>query len=65
MMQARQSWVSGRPMQRATGLPRQIAHTELLDGFSVARYIEDPFVLGEHPGMAIIAKTTGERICVC
>ena len=52
-------------MVRATGLPRQIVHTELLDGFRMARYIEDPFVLGEHPATAIIAKTTGERVCVC
>jgi hypothetical protein len=52
-------------MVRATGLPRQVAHSELLNGFMVARYIEDPFVLGEHPSMAIIAKTKGEKVCVC
>ena len=52
-------------MVRATGMPRQIVHPELLDGFRVARYIEDPFVLGEHPPMAIIAKTKGEKVCVC
>ena len=52
-------------MVRATGLPRQVAHSELLDGFRVARYVEDPFVLGEHPSMAIIAKTKGEKVCVC
>ena len=49
----------------ATGLPRQIVHTQLLDGFSVARYIEDPFVLGEHPAIGIIAKTTSDKVCVC
>jgi uncharacterized membrane protein len=52
-------------MVRATGLPRQIVHTELFDGFRVARYIEDSFVLGEHPAMAIIAKTRDEKVCVC
>ena len=52
-------------MVRATGLPRQIVHTQLREDFRVARYIEDPFVLGEHPAMAIIAKTKGEKVCVC
>ena len=51
-------------MVRATSMPRQIVHTQLLEGFRVARYIEDPFVLGEHPAMAIIAKTKGEKKCV-
>jgi hypothetical protein len=52
-------------MVRATGLPRQLVHTELQDGFTVARYIDDPVVLGEHPAMAIIAKTSSEKVCVC
>jgi hypothetical protein len=52
-------------MVRATGLPRQIVHTQLMDGFRMARYIEDPYVLGEHPAMAIIAKTKSEKVCVC
>jgi hypothetical protein len=52
-------------MVRATGLPRQIAHPQLREGFTVARYVEDPFVLGIHPATAIIAKTTNEKVCVC
>lgn len=52
-------------MVRATGLPRQIAHTDLREGFKVARYVEDPLVLGIHPAMAIVAKTKDERVCVC
>jgi hypothetical protein len=52
-------------MVRATGLPRQIAHAQLHEGFKVARYVEDPFVLGIHPAMAIVAKTKKERVCVC
>lgn len=50
---------------RATGLPRQIMHTQLREGFKVARYVEDPFVLGIHPAMAIVAKTNSEKVCVC
>ena len=52
-------------MVRATGLPRQLAHTQLREGFKVARYIEDPLVLGIHPAMAIVAKTKNENVCVC
>jgi hypothetical protein len=52
-------------MVRATGLPRQLAHTQLREGFKVARYIEDPLVLGIHPAMAIVAKTKNEKVCVC
>lgn len=52
-------------MVRATGLPRQIMHTQLHDGFKVARYVEDPLVLGIHPAMAIVAKTKTEKVCVC
>ena len=39
--------------------------TALQEGFTVARYIDDPVVLGEHPAMAIIAKTSSEKVCVC
>jgi len=53
-------------MARATGLPRQIAHSQLLQqGFKVARYIEDPLILGVCPAMAIVAKTNDERVFVC
>lgn len=53
-------------MARATGLPRQIAHSQLLQqGFKVARYIEDPLILGVCPAMAIVAKTKDERVFVC
>ena len=52
-------------MVRATGLPRQIMHTQLREGFKVARYVEDPRVLGIFPAMAIVAKTKNERVCVC
>jgi hypothetical protein len=52
-------------MVRATGLPRQIVHPQLQEGFKVARYVEDPLVLGIHPATAIVAKTNNERVCVC
>jgi hypothetical protein len=52
-------------MVRATSLPRQVAHTQLREGFKVARYIEDPLVLGIHPATAIVAKTRNEKVCVC
>ena len=52
-------------MVRAKGLPRQIAHRELQDGFTMARYVEDPLVLGIHPAMAIMAKTWSGKVCVC
>ena len=46
-------------------LPRQIVHSQLREGFTVARYVEDPFVLGIHPAMAILAKTKTDKVCVC
>jgi hypothetical protein len=52
-------------MVRATGLPRQIMHPQLREGFTVARYVEDPLVLGIHPAMAIVAKTKNDKVCVC
>lgn len=52
-------------MVRATSLPRQIVHTQLRDGFKMARYVEDPMVLGIHPAMAIVAKTKNEKVCLC
>jgi hypothetical protein len=53
-------------MARATGLPRQIAHSQLLQqGFKVARYIEDPLILGVSPAMTIVAKTKDEKVFVC
>lgn len=52
-------------MVRAKGLPRQVVHPQLRDDFKVARYVEDPLVLGIHPVMAILAKTKNERVCVC
>lgn len=53
-------------MVRATGLPRQIAHSELQrENFRVARYVEDPYVLGIHPALAILAKTRNDKVCVC
>ena len=52
-------------MMRATGLPRQIMHPQLREGFTVARYVEDPLVLGIHPAMAIVAKTNNDKVCVC
>ncbi|MPZ16293.1 MAG: hypothetical protein GEV06_00045 [Luteitalea sp.] len=51
-------------MVRATSLPRQIAHTELWKSFSLARYVEDPLVLGIHPAMAIMAKTKDEKVVI-
>lgn len=50
---------------RATGLPRQVVHTQLREGFRAVRYVEDPMVLGIHPATAIVAKTKNERVCVC
>jgi hypothetical protein len=32
---------------------------------SLKEDFEDPLVLGEHPAMAIIAKNTREKVCVC
>lgn len=52
-------------MIRATGLPRQIVHPQLQEGFTVARYVEDPLVLGIHPAMAIVAKTKDHKVCIC
>ena len=52
-------------MVRATGLPRQIVHTQLREGFKVARYVEDLLVLGIYPATAIIAKTKNDKVCVC
>jgi hypothetical protein len=52
-------------MVRATGLPRQVAHPQLRESFTVARYVEDPFVLGIHPASVIIAKTHDDKVCVC
>jgi hypothetical protein len=52
-------------MVRATGLPRQIVHPQLREDFTVARYVEDPLVLGIHPAMAILAKTKDDKVCVC
>ena len=52
-------------MVRATGLPRQIMHTQFKEGFKVARYVEDPSVLGIQPAMAILAKTKSEKVCIC
>src|SRR5262249_24632960 len=40
-------------MVRAKGLPRQIVHPQLQEAFTMARYVEDPLVLGIHPAMAI------------
>jgi hypothetical protein len=52
-------------MVRAKGLPRQIVHPQLQEDFTMARYVEDPLVLGIHPAMAIMAKTKHEKVCVC
>lgn len=52
-------------MVRATALPRQIMHPQLREGFTVARYVEDPLVLGIHPAMAIVAKTKNDKVCIC
>lgn len=52
-------------MVRAKGLPRQIVHPQLQEDFKMARYVEDPLVLGIHPAMAIVAKTKNEKVCVC
>src|SRR5262249_33559770 len=52
-------------MVRATALPRQIMHPQLRESFKVARYVEDPLVLGIHPAMAIVAKTKNDKVCVC
>lgn len=52
-------------MVRATGLPRQVVHAHLREGFRVARYVEDPFMLGVHPAVAIVAKTKSQKVCIC
>lgn len=49
-------------MVRPTGLPRQIVHPQLRDGFLIAQYVEDPLVLGISPAMAIVAKTSSEKV---
>jgi hypothetical protein len=49
-------------MVRARGLPRQIVHPELRKSFVIARYIDDPVVLGIHPATGIMAKTLDEKI---
>jgi hypothetical protein len=49
-------------MVRTVGLPRQIVHPELQEGFKVAQYLEDPWILGVHPAMAILAKTESEKV---
>jgi hypothetical protein len=51
-------------MVRAASLPRLISHPDLKGGFTVGHYIEDPFVLGVHPAMGILAKTNSDRV-VC
>ena len=52
-------------MVRATNLPRQIVHAQLGGCFKMARYIEDPMVLGIHPAVAIMAKGEDGRLCLC
>ena len=49
-------------MVRAKGLPRQIVHPELRKGFQVARYVEDPIILGIHPATGIMAKTQDDEV---
>lgn len=49
-------------MVRAKGLPRQIVHPDLRQSFAVARYVDDPIVLGIHPAMAIMAKTQDDKV---
>ncbi|MBI2187617.1 MAG: hypothetical protein HYU37_10965 [Acidobacteria bacterium] len=49
-------------MVQAKGLPRQIVYPELRKGFQVARYVEDPIVLGIHPATGIMAKTQDDEV---
>jgi hypothetical protein len=49
---------------RSTSLPRMISHPELKGGFEAGLYVEDPYTLGVHPAMGILAKTEGDRV-VC
>jgi hypothetical protein len=49
---------------RAASLPRQIAHPELKGSFQVGHYVEDPYILGVHPAMGIVAKAEDDRV-VC
>jgi len=51
-------------MVRAASLPRLIAHPDLKGSFSAGHYIEDPFILGVHPAMGVLAKTGSDKV-VC
>jgi hypothetical protein len=51
-------------MVRAASLPRLIAHPDLKGSFTNGHYIEDPFILGVHPAVGILAKTEGDKV-VC
>jgi hypothetical protein len=51
-------------MVRAASLPRMIAHPNLKGSFAVGHYIEDPFILGVHSAMGILAKTASDKV-VC
>jgi len=51
-------------MVRASSLPRLISHPDLKGSFSLGHYIEDPYILGVHPAMGILAKTDSDKV-VC
>ncbi len=51
-------------MVRAAGLPRLISHPDLKGNFTVGHYVEDPFILGVHPAIGILAKTDSDKV-VC
>ncbi len=49
-------------MVRPASLPRQISHPDLRENITVGRYVEDPFILGVHPAVGIVAKTESEKV---
>jgi hypothetical protein len=51
-------------MIRGTSLPRLISHPDLKGSFSIGHYVEDPYILGVHPAVGILAKTENDRV-VC
>jgi hypothetical protein len=51
-------------MVRSISLPRLISHPELKGSFALGHYVEDPYILGVHPALGILAKTENDRV-VC
>lgn len=49
-------------MVRPTALPRLISHPELRASFKFGHYVEDPYILGIHPAVGILAKTETQKV---